>query len=82
VFSQSVLLALVEAGLARDDAYRLVQELAVRTGEGTTDFRSVVSADPRVRSAISDERIAEAFEVNRIVRFASRAVDALTDGGA
>jgi adenylosuccinate lyase len=44
-FSQRVLLALVESGLARDDAYRLVQRNAMRAWEDGRDFRALVRAD-------------------------------------
>ena len=49
VFSQRVLLALVGAGLSRDDAYRLVQRNALRAWDEETDFRSLVEADERDR---------------------------------
>jgi adenylosuccinate lyase len=88
VFSQSVLLALVEAGMSRDDAYRLVQELveelSVRGGASGDDFRAVVAGDPRVRGVLSDERVADAFDLARVVRHSGRAVDAIdtAPGGA
>jgi len=88
VFSQSVLLALVEAGMSRDDAYRLVQELvqelSVRGGASSGDFRTIVAGDPRVRGVLSDERIADAFDLARVVRHSGRAVDAIdtAPGGA
>ena len=75
VFSQPVLLALVNAGLARDDAYRIVQEAAARSWDEGVSFREVLEADQRVTvpAAVLDE----AFDLERSVRFASRAVDAL-----
>jgi adenylosuccinate lyase len=48
VFSQRVLLALVEAGLARDDAYRLVQRNALRAWDEGADFRALLEADPEL----------------------------------
>ena len=47
-FSQRLLLALVESGLARDDAYRLVQRHAQRAWDEERDFRELVRADPEV----------------------------------
>jgi adenylosuccinate lyase len=44
-FSQRLLLALVESGLARDDAYRLVQQHAMRAWEEERDFVGLVRAD-------------------------------------
>jgi len=51
-FSQRVLLALVESGLARDDAYRLVQRNAMRAGDEEVDFRELVRADPEIASRV------------------------------
>jgi adenylosuccinate lyase len=51
-FSQRLLLALVESGLARDDAYRLVQQHAMRAWEEGVDFRSAVEADERIASRV------------------------------
>src|SRR5881227_1756724 len=46
LFSQRVLLALVEAGLARDDAYRVVQRLAQGAIDSKIDLRDLLAADP------------------------------------
>jgi adenylosuccinate lyase len=51
-FSQRVLLALVEAGSARDDAYRLVQRSAMRAWDEETDFAELVRSDPEIASRI------------------------------
>jgi adenylosuccinate lyase len=48
VFSQRVLSALVASGLARDEAYRLVQRHAMRAWEEGLDFRELVEADPEI----------------------------------
>jgi adenylosuccinate lyase len=48
VFSQRVLSALVAAGLARDEAYRLVQRHAMRAWEEGLDFRKLVEGDPEI----------------------------------
>jgi adenylosuccinate lyase len=47
-FSQRVLLALVESGLSRDDAYRLVQESAMRAWDEERDFEQLVRADAEI----------------------------------
>src|SRR5947209_13914449 len=44
LFSQRVLLALVEGGMARDDAYRIVQELAQRAWDTGTPLRELLAA--------------------------------------
>jgi adenylosuccinate lyase len=51
-FSQRVLTALVEAGLARDDAYRLVQRAAMRAWEEELDFRELCRADEEIASRV------------------------------
>jgi adenylosuccinate lyase len=51
-FSQRLLLALVEAGLERDDAYRLVQRNAMRAWEEEQDFRELVHADNEIAGRV------------------------------
>ena len=51
-FSQRVLLALVEAGLPRDEAYRLVQRHALRAWDEALDFRSLVRADDQIAGRV------------------------------
>ena len=51
-FSQRVLLALVESGLERDAAYRLVQGHALRAQEDERDFRELVRADEQIASRV------------------------------
>jgi adenylosuccinate lyase len=52
VFSQRLLLALVESGLARDDAYRLVQRHAMRSWDEGLDFRELVRGDGEVSARV------------------------------
>jgi adenylosuccinate lyase len=51
-FSQRVLLALVGSGLARDEAYRLVQRHAMRAWDEELDFTDLVRADPAIADRI------------------------------
>jgi adenylosuccinate lyase len=51
-FSQRVLSALVEAGLARDDAYRLVQRNAMRAWDEELDFRELTRADDEIAARV------------------------------
>jgi adenylosuccinate lyase len=75
VFSQPVLLALVASGLGRDEAYRIVQENAMAAWEQEKPFRSLLEADPRV--TLTAAELDEAFSLERALRNAGRAVDAL-----
>ena len=67
-FSQRLLLALVESGLARDDAYRLVQELAMRAWDEEHDFPALAGADERVRGRLDDASLAEVFSLDPYLR--------------
>jgi adenylosuccinate lyase len=51
-FSQRLLLALVDSGLERDDAYRLVQRHAMRAWEEEQDFRELVRADAEIAGRV------------------------------
>jgi adenylosuccinate lyase len=77
VFSEAVLLALVEVGLARDDAYRLVQRAATQTWESRRPFREVLAEDVEISRHLSSERLDACFDLDRAVAHAARAVDAL-----
>jgi adenylosuccinate lyase len=56
-FSQRVLLALVEAGLSRDEAYRLVQRNAMRAWDEELDFRELCRADDEIASRVDLDRV-------------------------
>ena len=56
-FSQRVLLALVEAGRSRDEAYRLVQRHAMRAWEEGLDFRDLVRADAELADSLELDRL-------------------------
>ena len=56
-FSQRLLLALVESGLARGDAYRLVQRHALRAHEEEQDFRELVRADEVIAARVELDSI-------------------------
>jgi adenylosuccinate lyase len=66
VFSQPVLLALVASGLARDDAYRIVQEDAASARAEGKPFRSVLEADVRVPLKVDE--LDDAFGLERALR--------------
>ncbi len=76
VFSQSVLLALVESGLSRDDAYRIVQSAARRSAEQRRNFRAVIEEDDQV--TLSNEALARAFDTQRLLTHRERFLEALT----
>ncbi|MGD2044117.1 MAG: lyase family protein, partial [Acidimicrobiia bacterium] len=65
VFSQAVLLALVEAGLSRDDAYRIVQRNAMEAWDAKGHLRDLLRADPDV--TLSADELEACFSLDRIV---------------
>jgi adenylosuccinate lyase len=64
VHSQRVLIALTQKGVAREDAYRLVQRNAMKVWRGDGDFLSLLSADPEVRKHLSEGELAEKFNLD------------------
>ena len=63
VHSQRVLLALTQAGVSREDAYRLVQRNAMKTWEQGADFLEELLADKDVRAALPEAEIREKFDL-------------------
>ncbi|NJM82123.1 MAG: adenylosuccinate lyase [Tabrizicola sp.] len=63
VMSQRVLLALTQAGVSREDAYRLVQRNAMKVWEQGADFKTELLADPEVTKALSPAAIEEKFDL-------------------
>jgi adenylosuccinate lyase len=68
VFSHRLLLALVESGLARDKAYRLVQKHALRAWDEDRDFRELVTADPEIAARLQPEPLEGVFDLEAAVR--------------
>jgi adenylosuccinate lyase len=71
LFSQSVLLALVQSGMTRDDAYRMVQRLAQQAIADRVSLRDLLAADPQA-AALSD--LDAIFDYAPFVRFAEEIV--------
>ena len=64
VHSQRVLLALTQAGVSREDAYRLVQRNAMKVWEEGRDFREELLADAEVTAALTPAQIDEKFDLS------------------
>jgi adenylosuccinate lyase len=75
VFSGQLLQDLVEKGMPREDAYKVVQESAMAAWESDTSFRERVAADPRIAKYLDSKALAHAFDLQRQLRF----VDAIFD---
>jgi adenylosuccinate lyase len=65
VFSHRLLLALVEAGVSREEAYRAVQRHAMQAWELERDFRQLVAADPQISARVDLDSV---FDLDATVR--------------
>ncbi len=68
VFSGQLLLDLVEHGVSREDAYRLVQSHAMRAWKEGLNFRELVSQDPAITNKVPAQVINRAFDLKRQLR--------------
>jgi adenylosuccinate lyase len=76
-FSQRVLLALVESGLSRDEAYRLVQGHAMRAWEEELDFPELVRADPEITKRLDTAALDSIFDLGHYTRHVDTVFDRL-----
>lgn len=79
VFSQAVLLALVESGLTRDEAYRIVQHHAMEAWEGRGHLRDLLAADPEL--PLDEAAIDACFDLGRIGETSAVVFERLTSLG-
>jgi adenylosuccinate lyase len=63
VHSQRVLIALTQKGVAREDAYRLVQRNAMRVWQGESDFLALLKKDPDVSKALTAKELEASFDL-------------------
>ena len=61
VYSQRVLLALIERGMSREQAYAIVQEIALGVWEGGAEFEAALAADARVVAVLDRPELAALF---------------------
>lgn len=64
IYSQRVLLALIDTGMTREEAYDLVQPKAMEAWEKQVPFRGLVEAEEKITSRLSAETIADCFDYN------------------
>ncbi len=62
IYSQRVLLALIDAGMAREEAYDLVQPKAMEAWENQVPFRTLIESEERINSQLSKKQIADCFD--------------------
>jgi adenylosuccinate lyase len=75
VFSQPVLLKLIERGMDRQAAYAVVQRNAMKVWDEGQDFRTLLSRDPEVRKLLSPEDLDAAFDLAHELRHVDEVFD-------
>ncbi|HBZ87316.1 MAG TPA: adenylosuccinate lyase [Candidatus Edwardsbacteria bacterium] len=68
IFSQKLLLALVEKGISREDAYRIIQRNAMKVWEGGGNLKQLVLADAEVARSLDAKAIADVFDPESFIR--------------
>ncbi|MFN4200485.1 MAG: adenylosuccinate lyase [Fervidobacterium gondwanense] len=68
VYSQRILLALVESGMSREEAYKVVQKYALECWESGESFKEKIQSDERISEYISKEKLDSLFEPDYYLR--------------
>ena len=72
VFSQRVLLALIEKGASREEAYKVVQDHAMRAWDSGADFRELLRHDPEVTGRFQAQELEELFDYSYFTRYVNQ----------
>ena len=76
VFSEHVMIALIHAGMSREEAYKVAQRNAAKAWEGA-DFKTSVENDPDVKQRLSKEQVDELFSLDHHLRNAKYTLEAV-----
>ncbi len=68
VFSQEVLLALTQKGMKREEAYRIVQEQAMKVWRNGSDFRTLLSSSDEIKNILPEKELDKLFDANRSLK--------------
>jgi adenylosuccinate lyase len=68
IFSQMVLLALIEKGTTREDAYAIVQKNAMTSWQDGIEFRQLIAQDASVRKHLNEKDLDAIFNVNNFLK--------------
>ena len=68
IFSQTVLLKLIEKGAIREEAYAVVQRNAMRSWQEGLEFKDLLLSDPEVNSRIKPEDLDDAFQIGHFLK--------------
>jgi adenylosuccinate lyase len=74
-FSEGILLALVETGLARQEAYVLVQRNAMQTLQGAGSFRDLLKNDPDIQKRLDAAKIDRCFDLDHALSHVEGIID-------
>lgn len=77
IYSQRVLLALIDKGLVREEAYDTVQPRAMEAWEKQVPFRSLIDQDEKITSLLSKEEIDDCFDYNHHLKHVDTIFDRL-----
>jgi len=69
IFSESVLIKLVDHGLTRENAYSLVQRNAMKAWEKKEDFKKVLMEDPEILAHLTVQDLEETFDIDYALRW-------------
>lgn len=70
IFSQPLMLALVEKGMVREESYKIVQEIAMKVWKDESlSFKDLVKVDERIKELLKDEEIEAIFDVKNYLRY-------------
>ena len=72
VFSQRVLLALIEKGASREEAYKVVQDHAMRAWDSGADFRELLRHDPEVTGRFQAQEMEELFDYSYYTHYVNQ----------
>ena len=67
IFSQEVLLSLVQKGITREDAYQLVQKNVMKVWEKNEDFKTLLKSDQDILNLLSEKEIDSLFDLNKVL---------------
>tara|TARA_Y100001970_G_scaffold23186_1_gene27155 strand:+ start:8995 stop:10290 length:1296 start_codon:yes stop_codon:yes gene_type:complete len=67
IFSQEVLLMLVQKGVSREDAYKLVQKNAMQVWEQNQDFKTLLKSDKDILNLLTENEIESLFDLNKVL---------------
>jgi adenylosuccinate lyase len=69
IFSQRVLLALIDKGLSREEAYKMVQDSAMKAWQEEKDFLSLLEADRRITARLNKEELKSLFDYDYYLKY-------------